>query len=1825
MKRKIIRKIVSAFMCAVMILTITPFELFIHANAESCYDSDYRKWSQGASYCDELNDRDRRNMNSYGCGVVAMSKMIRECGVDTSAGFNPDVFFKFMRSKGTYYIKDDFNFTTNFVYAPIEYANSVGDGWLRYREDCTNINKINEYINAGYYIIAHHSYSKDSGHFFMIDNNDSIANGTLYIYESSSGATSCKPKPNPYSIDRIIVYEYNKLKALYSKSVDKNLFYQYRSTGDSKTAGTKFSGFNGFEKTGTKAETIFTNNNRNGSLVIWETGVIKCYLDNGALKGNFCINLGSISKNSKKYNGINTKSTLYYKRYEDVILFYADKSMTSNYYVIGKVHYGGSTALNGVTKIDSLRLSEGNAYFLTSSPQFSYFKSISKTVKGGIGCYFKKGSTINNGLIGCSYGKTGSYAIISDLVMHTGAGENYPVVTYIQTVSAANEIISDEAAITTMSLSNESTVSEDVVLNTASVSGEAVIVRKNDTIGITQIQNGWGYTSYHGYNGWINLRYCSYLGVLITKPEPPVVKLDTEPDIPATGTITVSWNDVYDAKYYKAVLYNSAGAEVKAYGDLYGTTATFTPQDEGVYTVKVYAQNSMYTSDPGVLAQAITVHGKSKVTYLNYDGTVIGTQDVSYGNSSVAPLAPEREGYSFYGWSDSLDNVKSERTVTAKYTINKYAVKFFDYEGNQIGNTQMVEYHQSATPPEAPEQPGYVFAGWSSEDYKNVYRENKSDTINIYPIYVWENQNLPITCEITEASRQDDGYFVYMDINNRVDKTTRGRAVVCLKTASGKLVYTTESAAFSIPANTVKSGMEVFVPCDDMATKVEVIIIDDFGTSIPISPVVTASINQEKMWSPWSFEAPPATEGLEIDKPRTVYRYQTREISTNSTNTKAGWTLDTDVARIPHPGSLSAWTDDLIDEYDYPNETRKVNKRIVDKYSPRTKYDYFHYKNPSTGRWSPVQYSGFSQYHSVSLDNGLSWKGNSNVSGWSHYGTWWCDCGGSNYWYPNGTHSESYKAGEKTQYQYQLITYTYQFYRWSDWSDWQTTPVTANGNRHVQSEQQYRYKRISVENDSGETRTLNGKLDSSLAGKLINLYVVKYNANSDFTNEYVGQTVIGPDGSYSFTFKLREEPSVETGDMTAYIGVEGSKEMQAVEVYEAPKAIYTVRFYDRANSEIGPNGEIIEPQLISTQYVEEGGAAFIPSTNPEKVGYTFAGWNNTCTNVRSDLEVAPIFVEQQYIVQYIDTRNPENNKIELCTYGTPFISDKAGDEKTDGECDSGFFIGWDIVGREIKDVETQEVTVVEGKDGVTANTVVMAEYETKTYDVTFVGVNGEVLDTVSVEHEGFVEMPELPEEEGVEFIEWDVSEEELACVTDSITVNAVYYFDETTATPEISLASGAYDGTQTVTLSCDTENAVIWYTLDGTDPSENPDALEYTGPITISDTTVLNCFAGSINANDSEIEQACYVIDGNGKLVTVHNTQDADCDMTFIVDSMSDISEEMFEYTGYDFAGFYYDVDCTQSANLSSDTFSSAVELYAKYTIASYSVVFKDEDRVIKSETAEYGSSVTPPDMNDKGDLVFIGWDGGDYEFISEDTELTAVYKLKSEIVNIELNKYNYTLEEGSSFKLNATVTPDDKSDLMVLWISEDDRIASVLDDGTVTANSTGTVKIYAVTEDDSAIAECSVTVNQSPNTSLCFKETATIGLDTDGNLRGIPINNNTVEYVSSQFRNTADYLKFTKADGTVLAGTDKVGTGTTVSLMNGDEEIDTLTIVLTGDINGDCNVNVMDVSRISRIVVKKDMPDYYQTVASDVNGDGKVNNRDAAYLSRYLVGKEVL
>ena len=133
------------------------------------------------------------------------------------------------------------------------------------------------------------------------------------------------------------------------------------------------------------------------------------------------------------------------------------------------------------------------------------------------------------------------------------------------------------------------------------------------------------------------------------------------------------------------------------------------------------------------------------VTFTDWDGTTLKTQTVEEGSSATAPSNPTREGYTFTGWDVNYSNITSNLTVTAQYTIATYTVTFVDWDGTVL-KTENVEHGSSATAPSNPTRDDYIFIGWD-KDYINVksnltiaalYEIDPDSITNIFPAFTSE-------------------------------------------------------------------------------------------------------------------------------------------------------------------------------------------------------------------------------------------------------------------------------------------------------------------------------------------------------------------------------------------------------------------------------------------------------------------------------------------------------------------------------------------------------------------------------------------------------------------------------------------------------------------------------------------------------------------------------------------------------------------------------------------------------------------------------------------------------------------------------------------------------------------------------------------------------------------------------------------------------------------------------------------------------------------------------------------------------------------------------
>ena len=174
-------------------------------------------------------------------------------------------------------------------------------------------------------------------------------------------------------------------------------------------------------------------------------------------------------------------------------------------------------------------------------------------------------------------------------------------------------------------------------------------------------------------------------------------------DVTVTGTFTIN-------KY--ALTYIVDGETYKTYEVEYGTAITpeAEPTKEG-YTFSEWSEVPATMPAKDVTIMGSFTKGKYKLVYM-VDGQTYKTISFDYGAAITPEKAPEREGYTFSGWSAIPATMPAkEVVVTGNFTINKY--KLIYMVDDETYKTIEVEYGASIAPESEPVKEGYTFSGWS--------------------------------------------------------------------------------------------------------------------------------------------------------------------------------------------------------------------------------------------------------------------------------------------------------------------------------------------------------------------------------------------------------------------------------------------------------------------------------------------------------------------------------------------------------------------------------------------------------------------------------------------------------------------------------------------------------------------------------------------------------------------------------------------------------------------------------------------------------------------------------------------------------------------------------------------------------------------------------------------------------------------------------------------------------------------------------------------------------------------------------------------------------
>ena len=338
---------------------------------------------------------------------------------------------------------------------------------------------------------------------------------------------------------------------------------------------------------------------------------------------------------------------------------------------------------------------------------------------------------------------------------------------------------------------------------------------------------------------------------------------------------------------------------------------------------------------------------------------------------------------------------------------------------------------------------------------------------------------------------------------------------------------------------------------------------------------------------------------------------------------------------------------------------------------------------------------------------------------------------------------------------------------------------------------------------------------------------------------------------------------------------------------------------------------------------QEYGSEIVPPADPKKKGYNFIGWNPAvdATVPAHDVTYTASFGKGAFLVTFVvDGKNYSTASMD---FGELIVL-------PDAPTKEGYtFAGWD--------------GYVDGATVPADNVTYTATWNVNKYNVSFVS-EGETVKSDELDYGSAITLPANPEKEGYSFDSWTPA------VAETVPANDVTY----TATFKINKYNVTFDVDGKVFST-----ATLEYGSAITAPESVPTKEGYT----------FKSWKDYADGATVPAHDVTYTAEWTANKYIVTFVSEGETVKSDELDYGSAITLPANpEKVGYSFDSWTPAVAETVPAN--------DVTYTASFKINQYTVTFKSGDDVVKSESLDYGTTITVPVAPTKEGYTFTGWEG---------------------------------------------------------------------------------------------------------------------------------------------------------------------------------------------------------------------------------------------------------
>lgn len=242
------------------------------------------------------------------------------------------------------------------------------------------------------------------------------------------------------------------------------------------------------------------------------------------------------------------------------------------------------------------------------------------------------------------------------------------------------------------------------------------------------------------------------------------------------------------------------------------------------------------------------------------------------------------------------------------------------------------------------------------------------------------------------------------------------------------------------------------------------------------------------------------------------------------------------------------------------------------------------------------------------------------------------------------------------------------------------------------------------------------------------------------------------------------------------------------------------------------------------------------------------------------------------------------------------------------------------------------------------------------------------------------------------------------------------------------------------------------------------------------------------------------------------------------------------------------------------------------------------------------------------------------YIFQTYVTEMPAYNK----VTGIDLDKEELYISIGENLKINAYIEPANANNTKINFKSDDEKIATIDENGVITAQKEGETIIYAISEENENIkAKCKITVvRKMQGAEVQF--TAPLILN-NLDVSGIDYNQNTVGDIKNNIISNLEIV-IVNSNNEILSDDAIIGTGNKIQVKEDGKILKEYQIIIYGDVNGDGKINSVDLLVLQRHILEiETLDDIYQKSANIRKNGNKPSSVDLLLIQRHILGLQII